>query len=68
VLLLIRVFHQSIFLDQLVLKVFEKTIINLFEAQYMLNVIRQGDTFAHHYKYNVNTKNKTYVWHLSGSE
>ena len=67
-LLLIRVFHQGIFLDQLVLKVFEKTIINLFEAQNMLIVIGQRDTLAHHYNYYVSTKNNTYVWRLSGSE
>jgi len=68
VLLLIRVFHQSIFLDQLVLKVLEKTIINLFEAQHMLIVIGQRDTLTHHYNYYVNTKSNTYVWRQSGSE
>ena len=67
-LLLIRVFHQGIFLDQLVLKVFEQTIINLFEAQYMLIVIWQGDTLTHHYNCYVNTKRNTYVWRQSGSE
>ena len=56
VLLLIRVFHQGIFLDQLVLKVFEQTIINLFEAQNMLIVIGQRDTLAYHYNYYVSTK------------
>ena len=68
VLLLIRVFHQGIFLDQLVLKVFEKTIINLFEAQNMLIVIGQRDTLTHHYNYHFNTKNNTYVLRQSSSE
>jgi hypothetical protein len=48
ILLLIGALHQRVLLDKLVLEVFKETIIDFFETQHMLIVVRERNALTDH--------------------